>query len=166
MVGTPRCGVRGRRSAPTLPPANHDKRHKRLDDFAALIRRHVPNPDNSAIRFRFADIENFGFEFQDITGPNWLRPAQFVHGQTDRAADWLELSSHKQTHAHRPRVPSTRRQFFEDALPGRVRIEMKRLRIELPREIENSLFRYFDRIRTKAIANFQIFEIEFVHVLL
>src|SRR5207253_9166180 len=51
-------------------------------------------------------IEDFGFEFQDIAGPNWLRPAKFVHGQTDRAADWFEFSRHEKTHAHGCRVPS------------------------------------------------------------
>src|SRR5437762_5142692 len=154
--------------APSLElrsPANHDKSHERLDDFAALICRHVPDADNPAIRFRagLAHIENFSFEFQDITGPDRLRPAQFVHRQTDRAADWFEFSSDEETHAHGGRVPSARGEFLEDALPGSVSIEMKRLRIELPREIEDTLFRDLDRVRAKAIAHLQILEIKFVH---
>src|SRR5205807_1785049 len=83
--------------------------------------------------------------------------------QTNRAPDWFEFASDEEPHAHGCRVPSARREFFEDALFSRVLVEMKRLWIELPREIEDTLFRDLDRIRAEAIADFQILEIKFVH---
>ncbi|MGZ5503058.1 MAG: hypothetical protein ACXWGY_00210, partial [Chthoniobacterales bacterium] len=51
----------------------------------------------------------------------------------------------------------------EDCVLGRNRIEMERLDIKLAREIDDGLLSDFVRLRMKALADFQIIEVDRVH---
>src|SRR5205085_12163966 len=96
---------------------------------------------------------------QEISWPNCLLPAQFIHRQTDRSANRFEFSRHEKPHAHRRRVPATRGEPFENALFRHVDIEMKRLRIELPRKLEDTLFCNLDGVGTKPVADAKVLQI-------
>lgn len=177
MVGTARRVVRKRRwnwglnprtperGVPTWAASHHDERHEGLHDLAALIRRHVPNSDNATIRFGAgrAHIQDFRFEFQHVARTDWLRPAKLIDSKPDRSTFRLKFAGNEKTHAHGRSVPSARGQSFKDALVGGLRIEMKWLRVELPREIENAFLSNLDGLRSKPIADFQVFEVQLAH---
>jgi hypothetical protein len=66
-------------------------------------------------------------------------------------------------------VPAARSQTAKDASPRCIQIEMKRLRIEVLREVDNALFGHLQSAGVKAIADVQVFQEFFgymVHVLL
>ena len=60
-------------------------------------------------------------------------------------------------------MPSARHQPFEDAALGRFPVEMKHLRIKLMGKLDDLLLAYWQGLRFKARAYFQIFKIALVH---
>src|SRR2546423_13999785 len=62
-------------------------------------------------------------------------------------------------------MPTARRQTFENALFGRLGVEMELLRIEFTRECDDAFFGHVDRVRTVAVPDVQVFQVKLAHAL-
>ena len=146
-------------------PRHQRGREHGLHDFAALVCGDVANPSDSAIGFgtRRAKIDNLGVDPQNVARPNGIGPAQFIHAETDCALGKVQ-SLNKQPHRNRRRVPAARDQAFEHRSLRDGRIEMKTLRIELPRKLNDLLFCNLGRLRSKPIARVEVIKITLVHL--
>jgi len=136
-----------------------------LHDFAALIRGDIANTNDSAIGLgtRRANIDNLRLDSQNIARPNRIRPAQFIHPETDCAFGKIHCLN-KEPHRNRGRMPTARDQSFEHRSLRYRPIEMKTLRIELTREFDDLLLGYCQRLGEKSIACVDVIKITLVHL--
>src|SRR6476660_1073420 len=129
-------------------PARHQRiRIHALDDFAALVRRHVAKTDNAVLRLGFGDarFDDFGDDAQGISRTNCMRPAQLVNAETDRAMCEIQRLN-EESHCHCRSVPSACDKALENTSLRRCPIEMKHLRVEFMRELNDLRFADSERI--------------------
>ena len=136
----------------------------RLDDFPTLIRRYVAQAKNPMGRTgsRGTQFKDLGIHREHVPGPHRIRPAQFIHAETDCALGEVQRL-HEQAHAHRRGVPATGNKSFENASLGAPPAEVKHLRIKFVSELDDLFYGHVQRLRFEPIACFQIIEITLLH---
>src|SRR5258708_32339046 len=114
------------------------------------------------LRSRDAKIDNLGLDLQPITGSHCIRPTQFIYTKTNRAFGEVQRLD-KQTHRNRRGMPTAGDDPPEHCLARHRCIQMKRLRIELAREVDNFLFANLVCSRLEPITGLKIFKIALAH---
>src|SRR6266496_4142803 len=107
-------------------------------------------------------MENLRFDTERIARPHWIRPAQFVDTQSDRALGEIQCL-HKKPHGHCRSMPAACNQAFENRSLRAFASEMEHLRVKLVRELDHLFLRHFKRLGFKAAACFQIIKIVLFH---
>src|SRR5439155_360096 len=98
-----------------------------LDEYVEVTRR--------------SQIDNLGFDGQDVARSHDIRPAQFINPKTDRAFSEIHIL-HKQPHGHCCGVPAAGDQAFENCSLGAFTTKMKHLRIKFVGELDKLLLRH------------------------
>lgn len=87
---------------------------------------------------RGPNIDNFTLKVKLVASLHWIWPLHGLAAKSDRASGQRQCLE-QQPHRHARREPTARDQAVEDTLFGELGMEVKRLGIKLPREIDHLL---------------------------
>src|SRR5258705_11389430 len=106
-------------------------RHQKLcgqqvDGFPVLIEHRASHGDDALMRLgaRRRDFNNFTLDAQNVAGTCGPGPSDISAQANDAVCKW-EAPRNEEPHGHRRRVPTARRQSFEDAWMGRAFVTME-----------------------------------------
>src|SRR5262245_14747553 len=107
-------------------------RGHRQDRLASLILRRVLQDRATAIGFRAGRprLEHLDHRPERVAGPHGPEPSHLVDARRAQARRGQHLRVGEQPEGQRDGVKAARDEATEDALPGRLDVEVKRLRVE------------------------------------
>src|SRR5829696_4376537 len=131
--------ARGGRSSRSLGPSAEvaARRHRHHRD-AVLIHHLGVDPDRAAVcvRRRRGRLEHRQPAGERVARPDRRQPAQLLDPRR-AACGRAEHGVDVHAHPDRPGLPAARDQPAEDGVLGRLRVDVERLRVPLPREVDD-----------------------------
>ena len=120
---------------------DHERAPELADDDAVLV-QHLRLRDHGApvgAALRRVGLDDAHAAGEDVAGAHRPGPAQALDPRRAEAGRAVEDPVDEQAHEHRRRVPAARGQAAEGARVGGLLVDVKRLRVVAPGELEDLL---------------------------